>query len=48
MNVRIESCAEPKEYEKPAKDLSRHCKGYRRMRQVYRNNGGTITIDCRE
>lgn len=48
VNVRIEQYADDGEYEKMRKALERHYKGDRRVNKVYRNQGGTITIDCRE
>lgn len=47
VNVRIEEVVGDKEYESLRKDLERHYRGDRRVNQVYRNQGGTITIDCR-
>lgn len=48
VNVRIEEYADDGEYEKLLKALEWHYRGDRRVNKVYRNQGGTITIDCRD
>lgn len=45
--VRIERYADDGEYESLRKALESHYSGDKRVNQVYRNQGGTIAIDCR-
>lgn len=45
--VRIERYADDDEYETLRKALESHYSGDKRVKQVYRNQGGTIAIDCR-
>ena len=45
--VRIERYADDDEYESLRKALESHYSGDKRVNQVYRNQGGTIAIDCR-
>lgn len=47
INVRIERSADADEYENLRKALESHYSGDTRVNQVYRSNGGTIMIDCR-
>lgn len=47
INVRIERYADDAEYESLRKVLESHYSGDSRVNQVYRNQGGTIMIDCR-
>lgn len=47
INVRIERYADDAEYESLRKALESHYSGDRRVNQVYRNQAGTIMIDCR-
>lgn len=47
INVRIERYADDDEYEILRKALESHYSGDSRVNQVYRNQGGTIMIDCR-
>lgn len=47
INVRIERFADDEEYESMRKVLESHYSGDRRVNQVYRNQAGTIMIDCR-
>lgn len=47
INVRIERYADDDEYEDLRKALESHYSGDSRVNQVYRNNAGTIMIDCR-
>lgn len=47
INVRIEHYADDDEYESLRKALESHYSGDRRVKQVYRNQAGTIMIDCR-
>ena len=47
INVRIERYADDDEYESLRKALDSHYSGDRRVNQVYRNQAGTIMIDCR-
>ncbi|MDO4951203.1 MAG: ABC transporter [Bacteroidales bacterium] len=47
INVRIEHYADDDEYEILRKALESHYSGDSRVNQVYRNQGGTIMIDCR-
>ena len=47
INVRIERYADNDEYESLRKALESHYSGDRRVNQVYRNQAGTIMIDCR-
>ena len=47
INVRIERHADDDEYESLRKALESHYSGDRRVNQVYRNQAGTIMIDCR-
>lgn len=47
INVRIEHYADDDEYESLRKALESHYSGDRRVNQVYRNQAGTIMIDCR-
>lgn len=47
INVRIERYADDDEYESLRKALESHYSGDRRVNQVYRNQAGTIMIDCR-
>ena len=47
INVRIEHYADDDEYENLRKALESHYSGDRRVNQVYRNQAGTIMIDCR-
>lgn len=47
VNVRIEHYADDEEYESLRKALESHYSGDRRVNQVYRNQAGTIMIDCR-
>ena len=46
-NVRIERYADDSEYESLRKALESHYSGDSRVNQVYRNQAGTIMIDCR-
>ena len=45
--VRIERIADDDEYENLRKALESHYSGDKRVNKVYRNQGGTIAIDCR-
>lgn len=45
--VRIEHYADDKEYESLQKALESHYSGDSRVNRVYRNQGGTIVVDCR-
>ena len=47
INVRIERYADDNEYESLRKALESHYSGDSRVNQVYRNQAGTIMIDCR-
>ena len=47
INVRIERYADDDEYDSLRKALESHYSGDRRVNQVYRNQAGTIMIDCR-
>ena len=47
INVRIERYADDSEYESLRKALESHYSGDSRVNQVYRNQAGTIMIDCR-
>lgn len=47
INVRIERYADDNEYESLRKALESHYSGDLRVKQVYRNQAGTIMIDCR-
>ena len=47
INVRIEHYADDDEYESLRKALESHYIGDSRVNQVYRNQAGTIMIDCR-
>ena len=47
INVRIERFADDDEYENLRKALESHYSGDSRVNQVYRNQAGTIMIDCR-
>lgn len=47
INVRIERYADDDEYESLRKALELHYSGDSRVHQVYRNQAGTIMIDCR-
>lgn len=47
VNVRIEHYADDDEYETLRRALESHYSGDRRVNQVYRNQAGTIMIDCR-
>lgn len=47
INMRIEHYADDDEYESLRKALESHYSGDRRVNQVYRNQAGTIMIDCR-
>ena len=47
INVRIEHYANDDEYESLRKALESHYSGDSRVNQVYRNQAGTIMIDCR-
>ena len=47
INVRIERYATNEEYESLRKALESHYSGDSRVNQVYRNQAGTIMIDCR-
>lgn len=47
INVRIERYADNSEYESLRKALESHYSGDSRVNQVYRNQAGTIMIDCR-
>ena len=47
INVRIERYADDDEYESLRKALESHYSGDRRVNKVYRNQAGTIMIDCR-
>ena len=47
INVRIERYADDSEYESLRKALESHYSGDSRVNQVYRNQSGTIMIDCR-
>lgn len=47
VNVRIEHHADEDEYESLRKALVSHYDGDKRVNQVYRNQAGTIMIDCR-
>lgn len=47
INVRIEHYADDDEYESLRKALESHYSGDKRVNQVYRNQAGTIMIDCR-
>lgn len=47
INVRIERYADDDEYESLRKALESHYSGDSRVNQVYRNQAGTIMIDCR-
>ena len=47
INVRIEHYADDDEYESLRKALESHYSSDRRVNQVYRNQAGTIMIDCR-
>ena len=45
--VRIEHYADNDEYEDLQKALDSHYSGDSRVNRVYRNQGGTIVVDCR-
>lgn len=45
--VKIEHYADDNEYENLRKALESHYSSDKRVNQVYRNQGGTIAIDCR-
>ena len=47
INVRIERYANDDEYESLRKALESHYSNDSRVNQVYRNQAGTIMIDCR-
>lgn len=47
INVRIEHYATNEEYESLRKALDNHYSDNYRVRSVYRNQAGTIMIDCR-
>lgn len=47
INVRIERYADDGEYESLRKALESHYSGDSRVNQVYRNQAGTLMIDCR-
>ena len=47
VNVRIEHYADDDEYESLRKALESHYDSDKRVNQVYRNQAGTIMIDCR-
>ncbi len=47
INVRIEHYADSKEYEELRKALEKHYSDDYRVNEVYRCNGGTLMIDCR-
>ena len=47
INVRIEHYADDDEYESLRKALESHYSDDSRVNQVYRNQAGTIMIDCR-
>ena len=47
INVRIERYADDSEYESLRKALESHYSGDSRVNQGYRNQAGTIMIDCR-
>ena len=47
INVKIERFAEDEEYENLQKVLESHYSNDSRVNSVYRCNGGTIMIDCR-
>ena len=47
INVRIEHYADDKEYERLRKALESHYSGDPRVNDVYRNQAGTLIIDCR-
>lgn len=47
INVRIERYANDDEYESLRKALESHYSGDMRVNRVYRNQAGTIMIDCR-
>ncbi len=47
INIRIEHYADDEEYESLRKALESHYSNDRRVNQVYRNQAGTIMIDCR-
>lgn len=47
INVRIERYADDEEYESLRKVLESHYSGDSRVNQVYRNQAGTLMIDCR-
>lgn len=47
INVRIERYADDEEYENLRKALESHYSNDSRVNQVYRNQAGTIMIDCR-
>ena len=47
INVRIERYADDDEYESLRKALESHYSGDTRVNRVYRNQAGTIMIDCR-
>jgi len=47
INVKIQKYVNNDEYEKLRKNLERHYKNDRRVKQVYICGGGTVMIDCR-
>jgi hypothetical protein len=47
INVRIEHYADDDEYESLRKALESHYSGDSRVNRVYRNQAGTLMIDCR-
>lgn len=47
INVRIERYADDDEYESLRNALESHYSGDSRVNRVYRNQGGTLMIDCR-
>ena len=47
INIRIEHYADDDEYESLRKALESHYSGDSRVNRVYRNQAGTIMIDCR-
>ncbi len=47
INVRIERYADDDEYESLRKAIESHYSGDSRVHKVYRNQAGTLMIDCR-
>ena len=48
INVKILKVVSDDVYKDLEEDLKRHYKDDKRVNDVYRNNGGTLMIDCRK